>query len=63
MCDVCIELCEKIGKKDAISINPTNELIITVESFGQLDVKEIFKRSIEELKKDLKEISSLISKS
>ena len=62
MCDVCIELCEKIGKKDAISINPTNELIITVESFGQLDVKEIFKRSIEELKKDLKEISSLISK-
>jgi len=55
-CDACVELCAKKGK-DSIQITPTDELIITLESFGQLSVEEIFKRSIEELKKDLDEIS------
>lgn len=61
MCEACVEFCKKIGK-DSISIIPTNELIITLESFGQLEVKEIFKKSIEELKKDLAHVSKQISK-
>jgi len=58
-CDACIELCTKKGK-DSIKITPTNELMITIESFGQLSIEEIFKRSIEELKKDLSQISKKI---
>jgi DNA-directed RNA polymerase subunit D len=58
-CEVCIEECKKTGK-DSIKINPSNKIIITVESFGQLDVKDILKKSIEELKKDLKEVSKKI---
>jgi len=58
-CDACIEFCRKKGK-DSIKLIPTNELIITVESFGQLNVKEIFPRAIEELKKDLMNISKNI---
>ena len=34
-----------------------DELVITLESFGQIETKEILKRSIEELKKDLAEVS------
>ncbi len=62
MCDACVEKAEKLGKKDSIKITPTKELIITLESFGQMDVKDIFKKAVEELKKDLKEVSSKISK-
>ena len=62
MCEACTEFCKKLGK-DSISITPTNELIITLESFGQLDVRDIFKKSIEELKKDLAHVSKQISKS
>lgn len=61
MCEACIDFCKKSGK-DSISITPTNELIITLESFGQLDVKDIFKKSIEELKKDLAHVSKQIAK-
>ncbi len=62
MCEVCVEYCKKVGKENAIEIIPTNELIITVETFGQLPEEEIFKKSIERLKKDLKEVSKAVSK-
>jgi len=55
-CDACIEFCRKKGK-DPIKLTSTNELVITIESFGQLDVKEILPRAIEELKKDLLNVS------
>jgi DNA-directed RNA polymerase subunit D len=58
-CELCLEESKKLGK-DSIKISPTNELIVTVESFGQMEAKEIFKRAIEELKKDLKEVSKKI---
>lgn len=58
-CEVCVEECKKRGK-DSIKITPLKEMRITLESFGQLDVKDIFKKSIEELKKDLKEVSKKI---
>jgi DNA-directed RNA polymerase subunit D len=55
-CELCLEKCQKKGK-DLIKITPTKELLITIESFGQLDSSEILKKSIELLKKDLNNFS------
>ena len=41
--DICEEICREEGKK--LEMIPKNELIITVESFGQIDVNEIFQKS------------------
>lgn len=60
VCDVCEGICEKVGKKAEIEIK--NELVITLESFGQLKPEEIFKKSVDELKKDISEISKKIEK-
>ncbi len=62
MCESCIELCKRKGKKDAIILNPTKNLMITIESWGQLSTAEMIKKTIEILKKDLKEASKKISK-
>lgn len=59
--DVCERICNLQGKN--AEINFKDELIITLESFGQMDVKEIIKKSIEGLKKDLFDISKKINKS
>ena len=56
ICEACLEVCKK-QKKDSIKLNPTKELIINLESFGQLPVDQIFKRAIVVLKKDLEKIS------
>ena len=61
MCEACVDLCKKQGK-DSIKLIPTKNLMITLESFGQLEVKEIFKKSIDILKKDLAELSKKVSK-
>ncbi len=61
LCEECVEFCKKKGK-DSIQLIPTGELVITVESFGQINEQEIFKRSIETLEKDLAEVSKKISK-
>ncbi|KKL89508.1 hypothetical protein LCGC14_1914000, partial [marine sediment metagenome] len=52
--------CNKKGKNP--EINFRNELVINLESFGQLTTDEIFKKSIEELKKDLQKVSKEIKK-
>lgn len=59
MCEACSDFCKKKGK-GSITLNPTNELLITLESFGQLLVGDIFKKSIDVLKKDLTEVSKNI---
>ena len=60
-CEVCVEFCKKIGK-DTIEVLPTKELLITLESFGQLSAEDMFKKSINTLKKDLAELSKKLSK-
>ncbi len=60
-CGACVEFCKKNGK-DSIEIVPTKELLVTIESFGQLNVEEVFKKSIDVLKKDLAELSKKLSK-
>ena len=49
--DVCEGICKKRGEKAEIDYK--KELILTLESFGQMSVEDIFKKSIEILKKDL----------
>ena len=56
--DFIESIAEKAGKK--AEIKEGKELVITLESFGQLDVREIFKKSIEALKKDLNEVEKKI---
>jgi len=53
--DICEELCKE--KKKSLEITPKDELVISIESFGQMDVKDIFKNSVQALKKDLEEVS------
>ncbi len=58
-CDA-YEVCEEKTKnsgKNCILIKPTKELSVTIESFGQMEKEDIFKNSIEMLKKDLTDIS------
>jgi len=52
--DLCESICSKKGKTP--EINFKNELVINLESFGQIDVNEIFKKSVEGLKGDLQKV-------
>jgi len=61
MCEVCTDLCRKMGKS-SIQLVPSEELVITVESFGQITEEEIFKRAIKILQEDLEEVAKKISK-
>ena len=60
VCDVCEGICESAGKK--AEVNYKDELIINIESFGQMDSKEIFDKAIKELEKDLDETIKKIEK-
>ncbi|MDP2673074.1 MAG: hypothetical protein Q8O84_04645 [Nanoarchaeota archaeon] len=53
--DVCAGIVEKTGEKPEIKELP--ELIIKLESFGQISTEAIFEKSIDELRKDLEEVS------
>jgi DNA-directed RNA polymerase subunit D len=61
MCEECIDFCNKRGKK-FVELVPKGELVITIESFGQISPEEIFKKSIETLKEDLEDVSKKIAK-
>jgi len=56
--DICEEISSEHGKKSEVELK--NELIITVESFGQMESKDIFVSAIEILKKDLSEVSKKV---
>jgi len=58
--DICEGYAEKYGKK--IEVKPTEEVVISLESFGQIDAKSIFAKAVDALKKDLGEIAKKISK-
>lgn len=59
--EILSEKCREKGK-EGIKINPTEELVISIESFGQMSSEDIFKKSIEELKKDLSSLSKQVAK-
>jgi len=61
MCEACVDFCKKKGK-GSIELIPKKELVVTIESFGQLTTEEIFKKAIKALKEDLTEVAKKISK-
>jgi DNA-directed RNA polymerase subunit D len=61
MCEACTDLCRKMGK-NSIELTPTENLVITIESFGQISEEDIFKKAIKILKEDLEEVSKKIVK-
>jgi DNA-directed RNA polymerase subunit D len=60
ICDICEGLAEKYKKK--IEIKPLKEVVISLESFGQIDAKSIFSKSVEALEKDLDELGKKLGK-
>lgn len=58
-CEACTDYCKK-NKKPEPTITQSNELLIKIESWGQISTEEIFKQSIELLKKDLAEVPKLL---
>jgi len=58
--DFCEGLAQRRVKEIEIKYNP--ELIVSVESFGQIPVDDIFTKAIEELEKDLRELEKKIEK-
>ncbi len=58
--DVCEGIANKKKKKAEITYG--KDLVISVESFGQMDSKEIFKESIDAIRKDLNSVEKAIEK-
>lgn len=58
--DICESISNEKGKN--IEVELKDGLIITLESFGQLNVEDIMKKSIDEFKKDLNEIAKKVNK-
>jgi len=56
--DVCEGIADVVDKK--VEVENNKDLIVTVESFGQIDTKDIFDKSISALKKDLAEVSKKV---
>ena len=52
--DLCEGLAEKAGKETNTKVN--EELIVNLESYGQIPVEDVFLKSVEALKKDLESV-------
>ena len=53
ICDVCEGISQRYKKE--FETKPTEELIVTIESWGQIPTEKIFEESVKILKKDLNE--------
>src|SRR3972149_2353648 len=58
--DVCEGIAHKKNKKAEVVLG--KDLIITVESFGQMEAKDVFRESLDALKKDLNSVTKAIDK-
>lgn len=58
--DVCESIAHKQKKK--VESKATGDVIVTVESFGQISSEEVLKRSVHALRKDLDAFSKALSK-
>ncbi len=60
-----VEYCAEVANKkdkEYVKITPSGEVVLSVESFGQITPEEIFKKAIEVLRDDLEELSKSVSK-
>lgn len=58
--DVCESIAQKKGKE--LEVKETKDLILNLESFGQMPIKDMVKKAVDELKKDLKSASKILDK-
>lgn len=58
ICDSCEESLKQIG----VELKDSNKLFFCVESFGQLNVEDVFLKAIKELKNNLEEFQEKIEK-
>ncbi len=56
--DICEEICRENGKKPNVEFK--DDLVITLESFGQMDVKDLLLKALDVFKKDLAGVSKKI---
>jgi len=59
LCEACVEECKKQGK-NAVKIDKGENLIFFIESWGQIEAKEIFTKAIDVLNHNLKELSKQV---
>lgn len=59
LCEACVEACKQHGK-NCIKVEKDNEIIFFIESWGQIEAKEIFIKSIEKINENLKELNKEI---
>ncbi|MBU3913029.1 MAG: DNA-directed RNA polymerase subunit D [Nanoarchaeota archaeon] len=55
MCEACVVACKKKGSGE-ISVKPSKEIVYFIESFGQIDAKEILSEAVKALKLNLKKV-------
>ena len=55
MCNACVESCKENGD-ESLKVISSGEIVYFVESFGQMDPKEIFIESVKALKSNLKQV-------
>ncbi len=55
LCEACVEKCKEIGS-DAIKITPSEEIVFFIESFGNMDAKDILTEAVKALKENLKAV-------
>jgi len=56
LCEACVEECKREFKDSYIKISPGKELVMFIESWGQISAEEILKQSVNALKNNLKQI-------
>lgn len=56
LCDACVEKCKTEGN-NSIKISPSKEIVFFIESFGQMESKEMLLNAIDALKDNLKKVT------
>ena len=59
LCEACVEECKK-QNHDAIKISQDENLVFFIESWGQIEAKEIFTEAIDALNHNLKELGKQV---
>ncbi len=59
LCEACVEACKKHGK-NSIKVDKDDELVFFIESWGQIDAREIFIKAMDALNSNLKELSKQV---
>ena len=55
LCEACVEACKKKGN-DSITIKPGKEIVFFIESWGQIEAKEILAEAVDAIKENLKQV-------